>query len=177
MKSSLIFYLILVFLLFAVIFGQDITQTDPNKTVVAINFDDNTAEETISQNDTDTDAEDLTESEAVPSQTGTEHDLDQSLRGLIDSGNNFMQETKHIYKEELEGSHSDSEAKDVWIAYSKSWGRVFNALIKEVMSKVLSADDSIDLSLDCVASMLDVMTGLRRQKEWAVKRELRSDQI
>ena len=154
------------------IYSQNITENDPKTTSPTTYFDDTTIEEVIKHNDTDINVEVLTESEAVPSMVGTRHDLDQSLQTLIDSGKSFVSETQHIFHEELNRTHTESQAKDVWIAYSKSWGRVFNALVKDIMNIVMTTDEDIgrDLSLDCIASMLDVMTGLRRQKDWAVKR-------
>ncbi|CAG2123027.1 unnamed protein product, partial [Medioppia subpectinata] len=114
-------------------------------------------------------------SEAVPHKTRVElqEDFDQSLSKFLDSGMKFLLETRNVFNEELNDSKSDSEAKDVWIAYSKSWGRVFDSLVNDIRPKIMTsgAGDSLgsDVSFDCLLALMATVSGLKQQKDWAVK--------
>lgn len=117
------------------------------------------------------DSEDVEEDHMQMSETvnAPTNNLDNSVSHFLDYGINVLLETNNVFKQELNHSKTDSEAKDVWIAYSNSWHRVIEALINDIMPKIVNSNTDIDISMDCLSAMIAITSGLKKQKDWAVK--------
>ena len=172
------FLIILSFCLVFIIndsFGQNLSENQLNTTTNAINlFEDFSGDNgfDIDYNITEEVAvsDDISGSDTIPSKVDTKHGLDESIGNFVESGMNFLYETRNVFREELNQSNSVNDATDVWIAYSKSWGRVFEALIKDLTPKLINLDPG-DISLDCISVLLEVVNGLKHKKDWAAKCE------
>ncbi|XP_054158015.1 nose resistant to fluoxetine protein 6-like [Oppia nitens] len=117
------------------------------------------------------DDDDMSLSENVPQNTHIEHDFDGQLNRFVDSGMHLIAETQHMFNTDINESRSDSPAKDVWLAYSKSWGRMFGALVNYMMAKMVESetDPTTNMTMDCVMAMTATLSGLHSQRDWAVK--------
>jgi hypothetical protein len=116
------------------------------------------------------DSEDGKEDHMQTSETANnKNNFDNSVSHFLESGISMLFETKNVFKQELNHTKTDSEAKDVWIAYSNSWHRVIEALIKDIMPKIIDSSTGIDISIDCLSAMIAITSGLKKQKDWAAK--------
>lgn len=115
----------------------------------------------------ETPEEDMDISEAIPKPTKS--DQQHSVSHFLDSGLNFLSEYRSAFNKELNESNSDSEARNIWIAYSKTWGQVFEAFIKQMTPKIIESSADTNMSLECMGALFTMVSGLRKQKDWAVK--------
>lgn len=129
--------------------------------------DDNEEEEEEEQEEEEEEEEDhMLVSETVDKR---KNNLDNTISDFLGSGISMILEARNVFNEELNHTKTESEAKDVWIAYSNSWHRVMEALVKDIMRKILDSSGSIDISINCISAMIAITSGLKKQKDWAVK--------
>lgn len=95
--------------------------------------------------------------------------LDKSVSNFVDSGVKVFDIAAEIFSQELNGSVTNSNAKDIWVAYSKVFQHIIGSGINEFTSKMMDKLIEVDVSDQCVTGLLSLLTGLRLQKEWAVK--------
>ena len=95
--------------------------------------------------------------------------LDKSVSNFVDSGVKVFDIAEEIFSQELNGSVTNSNARDIWVAYSKVFQHIIGSGINEFTSKMMDKLIEVDVSDQCVTGLLSLLTGLRLQKEWAVK--------
>lgn len=95
--------------------------------------------------------------------------LDKSVSNFVDSGVKVFDIAAEIFSQELNGSITNSNAKDIWVAYSKVFQHIIGSGINEFTSKMMDKLIEVDVSDQCVTGLFSLLTGLRLQKEWAVK--------
>lgn len=111
----------------------------------------------------------------------TEDDhIDDDNNG-VDSNLKFISKgieiaSKHITRiEQTDDTHTKLDAahyKEIkahksWIDASKWTHGLIEEIIKENLPLVLQLSDSIDLSPQCISSVLKIVTGIRNQEPWA----------
>jgi len=100
---------------------------------------------------------------------GEGHNLDNSISEFFESGISMISEINNVFNEELNHTNTESKTNDIWIAYSNSWNRVMESLMKEITRKILDSNGDIDISINCVRAMISITSGLRKQKSWPLK--------
>jgi hypothetical protein len=151
------------------IWSSDSIAFDNDYAIDANNSDDNEEYDDTTHYMDDSENEEEDHMQMSETANTRKNDLDNSVSHFLDSGISMLLETKNVFNEELNHTKTDSEAKDVWIAYSNSWHRVIEALIKDIMPKIIDSSTDIDISMDCLSAMMAITSGLKKQKDWAVK--------
>jgi hypothetical protein len=128
-------------------------------------MDDNEEEDEIEKEEEDEEEEE----DNMMMSEGEGHNLDNTISEFFESGVNMISEINKVFNEELNHTNTESKKNDIWIAYSNSWNRVMESLMKEITRKILDSNGDIHISINCVRAMIAITSGLRKQKSWPLK--------
>lgn len=101
----------------------------------------------------------------------TSTSLDNVMSRFFHNAAKVLRQSYHIFSEEMNKTHTDNSAANIWIGWHNSVQRIMASLMNQAVSSAIDSVYEINISHECTGALLKLGAGIKTQKKWAMRRK------